>query len=682
MEKKETAPANPADNQKPRELEWLHATITPAEKLARADDAGDDDNDEDEDFSADVQWYTGACVPRMDYYTGEKYMLTLGMEEGQCSLARLNNGAPLLNNHSSYSLSDVIGVIEPGSAKIQNGMGTARVRFSMRPDVKGIRDDVKNGIIRNVSVGASIRKLKDITPEDSKMKSYLATDWEPMEISAVPIPADAAAGFLSHQVIEPVNETQFRAEAQNPQEQTQLETITNTGAEDQARLEAVRLEAVKAERKRVADIQAAVAAAKLSADFAAELVSCGASVDEARAQVLAKLAAQTTQNPTQSANGGAHVTVDVTEKMCAGIENAILHRHNPTAHKLEEGREYFGLSLIEMGRELLAAKGIRTRGLSRVNLASLLLTPSSSTTGYVQFAAGYGGTTDYPNILANVANKTLRAAYDAEPQTFKPWSKRSTIMDFKPVNRTQIGDIPTLQSVGASGEIKYVNVGDAKETYSLGTYANIIPVNRQALINDDLNAFTRLPESMGRAGARLESDVVYGILTTNAAMGDSNNLFSTAHGNYVGSGSGGAIAIATLGAARTAMRKQTGLNSIGYLNLDPKFLVVPVALETTAQQFVAQTNIIYTKASDFNPFAGTLQVIPEPRLDVANAGAWYLMTDPGRIDTVEYAYLEGQEGMYMETRMGFDVDGMELKARLDFAAKAIDWRGMYFNYGS
>ena len=113
-----------------------------------------------------------------------------------------------------------------------------------------------------------------------------------------------------------------------------------------------------------------------------------------------------------------------------------------------------------------------------------------------------------------------------------------------------------------------------------------------------------------------------------------------------------------------------------------KYLIVPSALETTAEQYVTQTNIIYTKPSDFNPFANKLQVLAEPRLDANSTTAWYLAGDPGQIDTIEYAYLEGNEGVYLESRIGFDVDGLELKARLDFAAKAIDWRGFYKNPGA
>ena len=116
--------------------------------------------------------------------------------------------------------------------------------------------------------------------------------------------------------------------------------------------------------------------------------------------------------------------------------------------------------------------------------------------------------------------------------------------------------------------------------------------------------------------------------------------------------------------------------------MQPKYLLVPSAQETLAQQYVTQTNIIYTKSTDYNPFANLLQVLAEPRLDATSTISWYTAADPGQIDTIEYCYLEGQEGVYLENRVGFDIDGVELKARLDFAAKALDWRGFYKNPGA
>jgi hypothetical protein len=293
-------------------------------------------------------------------------------------------------------------------------------------------------------------------------------------------------------------------------------------------------------------------------------------------------------------------------------------------------------------------------------------------------SGGYMGTSDFPFILSNIANKTLRAAYDAAPQTFKAFTRQTIAPDFKMMAKVQLGDAPSLDKVNESGEFKRGALSESKEQYALATYGKVVPINRQVLINDDLDAFTRLPAMFGRAAADLESDTVWSIITGNPHMGDSIELFNAKHGNV--SSSNSAISIQSLGAARELLRKQKGLNG-RFINVTAKYLLVPCALETVAQQFMA-TGIMYIKNPDVNPFAGTLQVIAEPRLDAISASTWYLAGDPSQIDTIEYAYLEGNEGVYLESRIGFDVDGLELKARLDFGAKAIDWRGLYRNSGS
>jgi hypothetical protein len=644
----------------PKELEWLRATIEPVVRLAAA--AAEDD---DEDLTADLTFYTGASVQRVDYWSGDKYTLAFSMEPGACNLARLNSGAPMLNNHNSYDLSDVVGVVESGS--IENGIGKASVRFSNRPELAGIRADVKNKIIRNVSMGAKINKLKDVTPENSKQKSYLATDWEPMEISIVPIPADAGAGFLSHQNVEPTIE---RAETALKETNMDEKEVARLAAVEVARLDAIRVEALKveaataavtAERARVSTIELACKPfTALSAEFRAELISSGSTVEAAGVKILNQLAELSQKDLTQ---GNVGITRDQADTVRLQAENALLHRFQPDTFKLEAGREFHGMTLLEMAKDVIGRNGKSTRGMSKHTVVEL----------------AFQGTTDFTNILANVANKTLRMGYNAEPQTFGVIAKRGTIVDFKPVNRTQIGDVNTLKQIGPQGEFTYTKVTDAKETYSLATFGTIFAVNRQTLINDDLGAFTRIPESLGRAARRMESDTVWAVVTANANMGDGNALFSTTHGNLIGTGAGTLISVAALGTARQKMRVQTGLNGVGYLNLTPKYLVVPTALETVAQQFTVQTNIIVTQQSNINPVGPTLTVVPEPRLDANSTANWYLFSDPGMIDTIEYSYLEGQEGVYLETRMGFDVDGMELKAREDFAAKALDWRGMVKN---
>lgn len=444
---------------------------------------------------------------------------------------------------------------------------------------------------------------------------------------------------------------------------------TTTQTETSASTEEARTEGARLERQRAAEIIKITRAAMLPDMFAQKLVNDGTAIAQARKLVLDELA----RRGNEAGEIRPHVSIvrDENDSVRVMAENALLHRHDPRTYKLDEGaREYRGMTLMEIGRDLLERRGIRSRGLSKSEVAGAMLG--------LETRGGLHSTSDFPLILANVANKTLRSAYEAAPQTFKGFSRQTSNPDFKTIARTQLGDAPSLDKVNESGEFKRGTVGEAREQYALATYGKVVAVTRQTIINDDLGAFTRLPEMFGRAAADLESDTVWGILTGNPAMGDGVTLFHATHGNLAGTGA--VISVPTLGDGRAAMRKQKGLNG-RFINVMAKYLLVPAAIETTAEQFVTQTNIIYTKSSDYNPFANKLQVVAEPRLDAVSAISWYLAADPAQIDTIEYAYLEGQEGVYLESRVGFDVDGVELKARLDFAAKAIDWRGFWKNPG-
>jgi hypothetical protein len=603
--------------------------------------------------TVEVVWSTGASVRRIDWWTGKTYHEELSLADGDVDLARLNAGAPLLAAHKSRDLSDVIGVVE--RAWIADGEARASVRFSEREDVQPIIADVQSGILRNVSVGYAVRKYHI---EEGDVPVYRAVDWEPMELSMVPIGADAGAGVRAAQ---PLTACVFETRAQAPQPETGREMPTEDKTAVAVDLDAVRAEAAIAERARVSEISALCERHGL-ADLRASLVDGGATVDAARAKILETLATRDLQGTQARA---PHVTMGADERdyRRSGIEEALLHRASPGQHKLtDNGRQYRGLSLLELGREVLEREGVSTRGFDKMQLAQRAL-----------------ATSDFPGILANVANKTLRAGYEMAPRTFLPWASRSTAPDFKTIQRSAMGDAPTLQKVNEHGEFTVGTIGEGKETYQLVTYGRIVAVTRQVIINDDLGAFADIPRKFGFSAATLESDVVWAVLTANAALvTDSTAIFHANHGNLTASGT--AISVDSLGVARALMRKQTSIDG-RYINVTPKFLLVPAAKETIAQQYTSQAYMA-AQGSNINPFAGTLQVIAEPRLDAASGTAWYLAADPMQVDTIEYCYLDGQDGVYIESRNGFEVDGLEIKARLDFAAKALDFRGLYKNVGA
>jgi hypothetical protein len=150
---------------------------------------------DDEEMTVECAFYTGATVPRVDWTTGDSYDLALSLDPAAVRLARLNNGGAVIDNHNIYdSVQNQLGVTE--NARIEDGVAKARLRFSPRPDLEDFRKDVKLGILRNVSVGATIFKKVDTTPAGAIRKSMLATDWEPYEISFTQVPADPGAQLL------------------------------------------------------------------------------------------------------------------------------------------------------------------------------------------------------------------------------------------------------------------------------------------------------------------------------------------------------------------------------------------------------------------------------------------------------------------------------------------------------
>lgn len=142
--------------------------------------------------TVDLTFSTGADVIRYDWDTGRRFIERLSMDPKHVRLDRLNGGAPLLNAHSAYSLSDQIGIVEPNSARLDGKVGVATVRFSKRADVEPFYQDVRDKILRNVSVGYRVHRFEE-TAGKGEMPVRLATDWEPFEISMVPMGADAGA---------------------------------------------------------------------------------------------------------------------------------------------------------------------------------------------------------------------------------------------------------------------------------------------------------------------------------------------------------------------------------------------------------------------------------------------------------------------------------------------------------
>lgn len=668
----------------------------------------------EEERTIEVVFAEGAKGKRYSYSVGEFYE-ELSMKKSDVRLERLNNGAPVLNNHDRYNgIEGILGVVE--KAFIRGGKGIAVIRFSERDELQGLIKDIISGVIRNVSVGYFIHKLEDVSKKNDEIPTLRAVDWEPYEISFVDVPFDIGAQSRSLKEddknsyeceVEQNKETEMFGQriktacAEAGLEVSFAEELIERGINDEDSLQAaikVKLEeaqravpapaktpepvatpapaatqvnlteeqraaATEQERQRVLDIQDATRTLNVEESLQNEHIKNGTSADEFRKLVIKNMAQKNQGNKTNNHNV-EDSDVNTRELRIKGAENALLNRFNSSRHKLaEEGKQFQHIGLVDLGRSLLEAEGISTVGMSRNQIAERSLHSSS----------------DFKNILANVANKSLRDAYSEGPQTFGFMTRSVTVDDFKEISRTQFGDSPVLEKVNENGEFKHGTISDSAEKYSLQTYGKIVKVTRKTIVNDDLGAFTRIPEMFGRRARDLESELIWAILGSNPLMADGNALFSAAHGNLAAGGDVGVFDVAKVGKAREAMRLQTGLDGL-LIDVLPKHLIVPVALETAAEQFLGST--VPQLDGNVNPFKNKLSPIAEPRLDKYSSTAWYVAASTDQLDIIEVARLAGEEGPMLSSKEGFEVDGMQIKIRYDFAAKVLDHRGLYKNPGA
>jgi HK97 family phage prohead protease len=658
--------------------------------------------------TVDLIFTTTTGVRRRDWWTGKEYVEILSMDPAHVRLERMNDGAPLLDSHNAFSTSDILGVVQPGTVSLTAKAMLGTVRFSKDDEAARVWAKVRDGIVRNVSIGYRIHQFEEKpgkTPEAPVIRT--AIDWEPFEVSMVPIPADPNAKVRG---VEPTdaNECVIVTRAQEPEapatpeppkevptkEQTMQRDQSETIAEPIERKAPAAAAVVTepnerdagkaAERERCQAILAGCRAGRLPQSFADALIKDDVPLVEAQGRILGEIGKRDTGAPSQTPRGdGGSVIVgdDPLVHKREGIKNALLHRAFPeqagpvpgakVGFALSEvGREYRGLGLMDIAEIFLRARGERITGMNKMERASLALFGR----------AGMHTTSDFPLLLADVSNKLLRAAYEEAPQTWRPIAQSVPVSDFKSRKMLQLGDTPDLDEILEHGEYTDGTITEGKEELQLKTYGKMFRITRQALINDDLGAFAGIPAAFGRSARRKESDLAWAQITSNPVMGDGVVLFILAgHGNLAAANA--AISIESIGIGRAAMRLQKGIDGTSLLSLSPSYLIVPAAKETIADQFVS-TNLVAGEGAKVNPFAGRLQVISEPRLDANSETAWYLACATVQAPTLFYGTLDGQEGPVVDQELGFDIDGLKLRCRLDVAFKAADWHAIFKNAGA
>ena len=626
-------------------------------------------------------------------------------ESKAVNLERAAEGLPMLFGHNQ---DQHIGLVE--DVRVEDGKLRGMLRFSKNQRATEVWQDVRDGFLKNISIGYRVNKWEE--QDDSDI--VRVTLWTLFEASVVSVPADHSVGInrsqseviMSEQTPEGPAPIETRNEDgginvvafKEATKQARAEGAAEARKEGQARIRKIRELFLPFENRapvfaRVRDElianlateeQARTALYELWSDGDVEPIARDYEQEEGSANSPNEQV-RVTRTPQGRRQERIEIGTDAIEKFRTGATEALMVRVEALTDKdaIANARksEYLSMGPVEMAREYLRHMGVATNGLSRDRIVGLAIaTPGLSDRGLISHS-----TSDFANILEDVANKSLQLGYEEAPETWSQWCSTGSIPDFRQANRPNVSAFGDLDIVYEDGEYKYGSFSDLKEVLTLVTYGKMFSISRQALVNDDLAALGRIPMAMGKAASRQVGDLAWAVLTSNPTMNqDSTALFHANHSNFVDAGSGAGPSVATVNAARTAMAKQTDPSGSAILNVRPAFMMVPFALEGTA---LALTQAQYDPAGTAgtltpNVVRNTFTVIADGRLDANDPLAWFMAANPAMMETVEVAFLDGQQTPYMETQNGWSTDGVVYKVRIDATAAPLDFRGMYMNDGN
>lgn len=605
--------------------------------------------------TVEVVWSTGAGVRRYDWETGGFYIEELDL--AGAALARLNAGAPLLADHEN-TLASLIGSVVPGSARVQSGKGLALVRFDRTSESgRAAEAKVADGHLRHVSISYRVTTWQKIEAQ-GQPRRWIARAWEPLEVSFVPVPADASAGTRG------IHTPSFTTR-DAPRPEHQESSMTTTTALEAPPAAAPNDAEARAERARAKNIRERARALRLPDSLADELVDAGASVEAASARFVDAMAAREVPAP-----GGPRVQMglDTMSGMVAAMGEAIACRVT-NAKPSAAAAQFMTYRMSDIAGALLEAGGVNVRGMAPHQVVQLALQPT---------AARSHTTSDFPQLLQGAGQRMLLAAFEPAASGLRRICRPRPATDFRDLKAIRFAGVDELKKVVESGQVTHGTGEESVETYRVSTYARLFQMTREAIVNDDLSAFSGL-NVLGRAAANTEAVVLLALLMENTGAGptmtDGSALFTTGRGNLASSGT--VLDVTNLSVARAAMRVQTDLNGVTVSNT-PRFLVVGPAKETSAEQVVAA--ITPADASDVNPFAGKLEVVVEPRL---TGNAWYLFADPGLSPVIEMATLGGTGGMpQIESFTQPNFLGVTMRVVHDFGFGAVSPIGAYRNAGA
>ena len=548
--------------------------------------------------TVDVTWSMGGKVLRHDPEYGLFYE-EISLDPEHVKMRRLENGAPVLNNHNSDSVFDQIGVVE--RAWIKDGVGGATLKFSKRKDVDPIFEDISEGIFRNVSVGYKPYKAIEIEQENDH-PILRSVDTEFFEISLVPINAEAGAQVraeaetYSQEIIRRSEDMAKKAgedkqgtfKQGDPDKKTEPKNTPPEADKDSRSTRALPndkvTEIVSQERLRIRAIEDRCQTHSMSAEFTRKLIDDGLSETQANQVILDELTKRSLDNMVQNQGRTPNIKAgdfDEMETRRDSVKNGLLFGFDRKLVRNEELNENVK-NLSKRSIPQIIAMELERKGERIAQLSDEELVKRS-----------FHSTSDFPIIMGLAGEVAIKQSYLnlVKSQTFRPLVRYESAKNFLPMRKLQMGEIPSLERIPEGAEVTYGTISENAEQWAIGKFGKAFAATYEMMVNDQKNLVFGGMTAYGAAAARLESNIVWGVFKENPMCYKMNakrenvadaKWFSDEHKNE---SKPSALTHDALEEAEYMMSIQKGndKHESDELNIQGRFLVVPSRLKNTAK---------------------------------------------------------------------------------------------------
>ncbi len=289
-------------------------------------------------------------------------------------------------------------------------------------------------------------------------------------------------------------------------------------------------------------------------------------------------------------------------------------------------------------------------------------------------------------MLTTTGNKLLLDGFNLLPQSWRQVAEVRTVTDFKAVTLYRMNADLEYEEVGPGGLIKHGTLSQEDYSIQAKTYAKMLALTRQDIINDDLGAFNDLRNRLGMGAAIKLNDVFW---TAWLAAVDGAAFWTSDRGNRQ-AGATTALGEVGLNKAVKLFRDAKGPDG-NRLGLEPEILLSGSDLEATNRKLFTSMEVRDTKASTltlvnnihFNRFKPI--IVPELSDTALTGGSttqWFLLANPAVLASAVMCFLNGVQSPTIETTdADFNTLGIQSRGFHDFGVTMSEYRASVLSVG-